>query len=594
VLARRLRASPKDHESTSTLVKPLIRQQRSRLARLSVFSIIGGFAEAAVLVLLARIALALSDGTDTVSLDLGPAGSYKTTVTALVWVAVVLVVAKVALQAMAMVLATRAANAVVGTTRSELMRLYLAAGWPLQAAQRDGRLQELVTTYAGNTSSALGAISLGAINTFNLVALLTTALWVNPVASILAAVAALGMGLALRPLRSIVRRRSSTVASTNLEYATAVTELGSTLQEVRVFGVEDAMRARLDSINAQYVEVSNQAGYATGAITVLYQGAALLLIVAALGIAHAAGVGKLASLGAVVLIALRSISYAQGVQGNLQTLFLTAPYLESLASERERYRESVLDRGSAPTPPIDLIRFDRVDFEYEPDHLVLHEVDFEVRRGEIIGIIGPSGSGKSTLVQLLLRLRVPTRGRYLVNTIETNTLDRDTWYERVTFVPQEPHLFAGTVADNIRFFRSGVSPADIERAAKLAQLHDEIVNWPEGYETFVGERGGQISGGQKQRLCIARALVDEPDVMVLDEPTSSLDVRSESLIREAIAGLAPATTVFIVAHRLSTLAICDRIMVVLNGSIEGFAPSSELEESNPFYREALRLSGMRA
>ena len=117
--------------------------------------------------------------------------------------------------------------------------------------------------------------------------------------------------------------------------------------------------------------------------------------------------------------------------------------------------------------------------------------------------------------------------------------------------------------------------------------------WPQGFDTPVGERGGQLSGGQRQRLCIARALVDEPEVMVLDEPTSALDVQSEALIRETIADLRDGTTVFVIAHRLSTLAVCSRIMVILDGRLEGFDDPATLERDNPFYREALRLSGMR-
>ena len=160
-------------------------------------------------------------------------------------------------------------------------------------------------------------------------------------------------------------------------------------------------------------------------------------------------------------------------------------------------------------------------------------------------------------------------------------------------MPQDPHLFAASIEDNIRFFREGADDAAIERAAKLAHVHEEIVGFPAGYATSVGERGGQLSGGQRQRLCIARALVENPQLMVFDEPTSALDVKSESLMRDTISDLAPHTTVFIIAHRLSTLAICDRIMVILNGVLEGFDAPAELERSNPFYREALRLSGMR-
>jgi ABC-type multidrug transport system fused ATPase/permease subunit len=149
------------------------------------------------------------------------------------------------------------------------------------------------------------------------------------------------------------------------------------------------------------------------------------------------------------------------------------------------------------------------------------------------------------------------------------------------------------VAENIRFYRDDIDDAAVERAAKLANLHEEITALADGYDTSVGERGSELSGGQRQRLSIARALAEEPDVLVLDEPTSSLDVRSEMLIRETLAGLAPRTTIFVIAHRLSTLEACDRIMVVHGGELQGFDAPDRLEAANPFYREALKLSGMR-
>jgi ABC-type multidrug transport system fused ATPase/permease subunit len=234
-----------------------------------------------------------------------------------------------------------------------------------------------------------------------------------------------------------------------------------------------------------------------------------------------------------------------------------------------------------------------VSFEYVTGRPVLRNVSFELHPGEVVGIIGPSGSGKSTLVQILLRLRVPTEGAFLVNGRDARELDIDDWYSRIAFVPQDAHLFAGTIADNIRFFRDIVDAGAIEHAAKLANLHDEIVSWPDGYDTPVGERGGQLSGGQRQRLCIARALVGDPDVLVLDEPTSSLDVKSEALVRQTLDELGHDTTVLVVAHRLSTLSICDRIMVVRDGVLQGFAEPARLEAEDSFYQEALQLSGLR-
>ena len=160
-------------------------------------------------------------------------------------------------------------------------------------------------------------------------------------------------------------------------------------------------------------------------------------------------------------------------------------------------------------------------------------------------------------------------------------------------MPQASHLIAGSIAENISFLREWVGADDVERAARLAYLHEDIMAFPEGYQRQVGEQGGHLSGGQQQRLCIARALVERPDLLILDEPTSSLDVRSEHLVRSTLLGLKDRMTVIVIAHRLSTLEICDRIMVIQAGELKGFDSPAKLELSSSFYREALELSGMR-
>ena len=333
--------------------------------------------------------------------------------------------------------------------------------------------------------------------------------------------------------------------------------------------------------------------FLSSSIAGLYQGAALLLVVGALAIVAAIEFSDLASIGAVVLIMLRSLSYGQTVQGSIQSVQEVAPYLETLIDEEERYRAAATPKTGRPISCIGSLAFENVTFGYDPSHPVLRNVSFVARPGEVIGIVGPSGAGKSTLVQLLLRLRIPNSGRVLASGEDSQDLSIDDWYSRIAFVSQDARLFAGTVADNVRFFRTDTPQEALERAARLAHIHEDIMSWPLGYATSVGERGGHLSGGQKQRLCIARALVTDPEIVVLDEPTSALDVKSEALLRETMRNLAPERTVFIVAHRLSTLSICDRIMVILAGELQGFDDSATLEGSNPFYREALRLSGMR-
>jgi ABC-type multidrug transport system fused ATPase/permease subunit len=233
-----------------------------------------------------------------------------------------------------------------------------------------------------------------------------------------------------------------------------------------------------------------------------------------------------------------------------------------------------------------------VSFAYAEGAPVLRDVSFAVHYGEIVGIVGPSGSGKSTLVQLLLGLRDPVAGRILVGERDIRELSKDEWARRVTFVPQESHLVAGTIADNVRFWRDDVTDADIERASQLAHLHEDVLKFADGYDHQVGEHGSHLSGGQQQRLCIARALVEHPDVLILDEPTSSLDVRSEHFIRASLLELRARMTIIVIAHRLSTLDICDRIMVIQDGEIKAFDSPDVLRTTSEFYRDALALSGL--
>jgi ABC-type multidrug transport system fused ATPase/permease subunit len=450
-----------------------------------------------------------------------------------------------------------------------------------------------LTTYVTQVSNLATSTSTLFVAVFNLAALLVTALVVNPFAAILVGLVAALLGALLRPIRAATRRRSQRTALANREFATAITDVSAMAQEVRVFGATDAVEARLRKLADQHRVAQYRATVLSQLVPATYQGLALLMIVAALGVVYAADFARLASLGAIVLIMLRSLSYGQQLQTSYHGLYQAAPYLEMMEAEDRQYRAARVSWEGARLPVIESLRFADVTFEYVPGRPVLHDVSFAAARGHIIGVIGPSGAGKSTLVQLLLRLREPGTGLIEVNGVDARAFALSDWYDRVAFVPQDPHLFSGSVADNVRFFRDGVSDAELERAARLAHIHDDIASWPEGYSTPVGERGGQLSGGQRQRICIARALATKPDVIVLDEPTSALDVRSESLIRETMRELGRQTTVFVIAHRLSTLDICDRIMVLYDGVLQGFDDPARLEASNPFYREALKLSGMR-
>ena len=578
---------------TLKLTTDFARGSRRALVVVAACATIGGFAEALLLVVIARLAFALASEFNDVTFSLGPFGERSLPMETLIAIAFGLVLARVGLQVFQARLSSSVVARVYRKVRVQMMRAYLSSSWELQSGERSGRLQEMVGTFAGAAAGSVMNLVAAVVALASLVTFMITALAVSVVAAIAVAVTASALALVLRPLRKTMRRAYGDLAVAGLDVSTDVAETANHALEMRVFGVESAVADRLDEGMTGVARLDTRTRFLSALAPIVYNGVAMLLMVTVVAVLYAADVTRLGAVGGVVLIMVRSLSYGQSLLGSYQALHAAAPNLEMARDEIARFEAAAIPREGEPVEHIGALAFDHVSFEYEPGVPVLLDVSFTVPSGEIVGIVGPSGAGKSTLIQLVLRLREPTAGTVVADGSDVRTLSLDDWYERVSFVPQDPALFAGSIADNVRFFRQGIDQAAVERAAKLANLHDEVMAWPKGYDTPVGERGGQLSGGQRQRLCIARALVEEPDVLVFDEPTSSLDVRSEALVRDAIAGLAPRTTVFVIAHRLSTLSICNRIMVLLDGELHGFDEPVRLEANNPFYREALELSGLR-
>jgi ABC-type multidrug transport system fused ATPase/permease subunit len=569
----------------------LVAGRRLRLAVLAVVSFVGGLLEALSLYLIAEIALVLTQGKDALTLA---AGMGRVSLETAILLSAILILARFACWVVVALAQARLVTDVLAEVRNQTVGTYLSASWPVQSVERDGHLQELVGMFAFQASAEMSALANMLAAGFSVVALLVISMLANAVATLVIAVAGTSFMVLMRPLRSANKRRSRWSAQAGMDYGTAVSEAASISQEIHVFGIADSMGAALDRHN----ERSRRATEATQRLVLLipavYRTVALLVVVGGVAIIDAVGVkDELGALGAVLLIGLRTLAYGSSLQTAYQTLHVNAPYLEEMLEAQRRYLsgpapavgDRVLDR-------IEDMGFDEVSFTYDGTRFALDRVSFRAGRGEIIGIVGPSGSGKSTLVQLLLRLREPSRGRLLVNGFGAEDFQSEDWARRIAFVPQDTHLFRGTVAENVRFFRPEVTREMIEGACRFAHLHDEIMAWPEGYQTEVGERGRQLSGGQSQRLTIARALVGDPDVVILDEPTSNLDVASEAAIREALTALSRRALIFIVAHRLSTLDTCSRIMVIQEGRLRGFDRPERLAKSSAFYETALRLSGL--
>jgi ATP-binding cassette subfamily B protein len=229
------------------------------------------------------------------------------------------------------------------------------------------------------------------------------------------------------------------------------------------------------------------------------------------------------------------------------------------------------------------IEFRNVDFYYETDNPVLNDFDLLVRRGETIALVGPTGGGKSTIVNLLCRFYEPKNGMISIGGVDYRSLCLSAIQSRIGMVLQAPHLFSGTIRENIRYGNLGASDDDVERAARAARAHDFIVDLENGYNEDVGEGGILLSVGQKQLISLARAVLSDPEIFIMDEATSSVDTITEELIQRGMDHLIRDRTSFIIAHRLSTIKRADRILVIENGRITEMGTHAELLKARGHY-----------
>lgn len=216
----------------------------------------------------------------------------------------------------------------------------------------------------------------------------------------------------------------------------------------------------------------------------------------------------------------------------------------------------------------DAIALKKVSFQYRDGAEALKDISFQVKRGQLAAIVGASGSGKSTIMKLLLRLYRPDRGELLYHNSAIQSMDLDHWRAEIGYVSQDTVLFTGTIRDNICFGLTSAPQSEVEKAARLAHLHDKIASFPQGYDTIVGERGVELSGGEKQRLALARAYMRRPNLLLLDEPTSALDIENEGKFRASLLELMKGRTTIMIAHKLDTVTSADLIIVLKDGRIE--------------------------
>jgi ABC-type transport system involved in Fe-S cluster assembly fused permease/ATPase subunit len=363
-------------------------------------------------------------------------------------------------------------------------------------------------------------------------------------------------------------------------------------ETVKYFNNEQHEASRYDSALRRYerasvVSKSSLSLLNIGQGFIIATGLTLIMYMAGRGVANGTmTVGDFVMVNAYLLQLYQPLNFLGFVYRQIKQSLVD---MERMFGLLEVHRE-VQDKPGAPDLAVGagVVRFEHVDFRYEERRSILHDVSFEVPAGNTVAIVGPSGAGKSTISRILFRFYDVEGGRVTIDGQDIRDVTQGSLRRAIGIVPQDTVLFNDTIRYNIAYGRPGASPDEIEHAAKLAQLHDFVTALPDGYETMVGERGLKLSGGEKQRVAIARTILKEPKILLFDEATSALDTNTEREIQRSLRAVSVDRTTLVIAHRLSTVIDADTILVLDHGRIVERGRHQDLLDRDGVYAEMWR------
>ena len=475
---------------------------------------------------------------------------------------------------------------------SELVSGTLHAQWSFILQQKAGYVQTTIVRDVQKSVVLLEVLAQAIQSVTGFLMYLAVAISISLNITGLTLILGAGLLLFLRPLVARIRNIAEQTAQLEKSVAHHITEHLSGLKTVKAFSTEKAVFKKIQDNLASLRDLFIKNAVTRSLGTIFIQPIGFMFILAIFAFTYRTPEFSIAVFAAVAYLIQKIFVYIDSGQNALHSINELVPYADNI-SKYKRLTQEESEHSTRATQPFRFkkaITLANVSLAYEGRGEILSGLTASIQKGETVGIVGPSGAGKTSFVDILLRLFKPTNGSIFIDEEDLEHIALENWRKHIGYVSQDLFLLNENIENNIRFYDDSLSHENIVEAAKRAYIYDVIKELPQGFKTYIGDRGVMLSAGQRQRIVLARVLARHPDILILDEATSALDTESEYFVKKTIQELHGSVTVIIIAHRLSTVMEADRIIAINKGKIiEEGSPQDLLKNKNSYFHKRYHL-----